>query len=128
MDIQSLIQACADGIASGGLEVLGGSLVSATLLLIRRLRKSSGPDSQERLLAMGELANPERLATDLEQAVKEDPELSSLMEAWVALARDYVEKQAPGGANLTASNYVGSVHATGNVTISQTVNGAQHDS
>lgn len=124
MDIQSLIQACADGVASGGFEVLGGALLAATINLVRRLRDPSASDDQARRLAEEELADSERLARDLEQASDSNQDLSLQLREWVNLAGEYVAKLSPSKTSVINSNYIGSIQSSGPVNITQTVNGA----
>lgn len=128
MDIQSLIQACADGVASGGFEILGGALAAATINLIRRLRNHSMPnETQAKLLSMSELANSKQLAADLKQAAGKDPEIRNLLKTWEALAEDYAKGRYSSSAVVSNSNYVGNIRTTSGVTITQTIYGAEHD-
>lgn len=128
MDIQSLIQACADGVASGGFEILGSALATATINLIRRLRNHSMPnETQAKLLSMGELVNSKQLAADLKQAADKDPEIRNLLKTWEALAEDYAKERHSSSTVVSNSNYVGNIRTTSGITITQTICGAGHD-
>ena len=119
VDLESLMAACAAVVSSGGIKALGELLGTATVSLIKKLRKP-GDDAtrtDDGLLVMAEISQPEKLALDLTAAAEEDPSIAADLEEWKHLAEQQL--RPPSVATAISGNAVSGVNGSGRVTIIQ---------
>lgn len=123
MDLESLLNACALAVSSGGITALGEILGTATVSLIKKLRKTRDDDGKnEAILVLSEISQPEKLALDLANAAKDDPSMEAELTEWRRLAEQRFRSSS--SATAVSGNAISgiNIYNSDSLTITQTVN------
>lgn len=98
MDVPALVQACIEGIASGGFQILGTALTASTLSIFRRIlplkKQHSAQDEQQQLQNLLPLMDSTRLAVKINKLAESDERFRALLDDWTKQMEDFIQKNA----------------------------------
>lgn len=98
MDVTALVQACIEGIASGGFQILGTALTASTLSIFRRIlplkKQHSTQDEQQQLQNLLPLMDSTRLAVKINKLAESDERFRALLDDWTKQMEDFIQKNA----------------------------------
>ncbi|PST45781.1 hypothetical protein CPA40_09220 [Bifidobacterium callitrichos] len=112
MDVTALVQACIEGIASGGFQILGTALASSTLGIFRRilpLKKQHSTQDEQQLQDLLPLMDSTSLAARINKLAESDERFRELLDDWTKQMEDFIQKNATQSPHM--SNTI-----TGNIT------------
>lgn len=98
MDVTALVQACIEGIASGGFQTLGTALTASTLSIFRRIlplkKQHSSQDEQRQIQDLLPLMDSASLAARINKLAESDERFRELLDDWTKQMEDFIQKNA----------------------------------